>query len=811
MRKWWPLVAICLGSFILLLDVTIVNVALPRMASDFHASFSSLQWVVDAYSLALAAMLLALGSLADLYGHRRLYVGGLVLFAAASLSCALAPNAGALVASRAVQGIGGAAMFATSAALLTKNYQGRDRGVAFGYWGAVNGAGAAAGPVLGGLLTQGIGWQAIFLVNVPIAAVTVALTLRAVAKDPEHAADRAGGVDLPGAITFTVCAASLTYALIRGGEAGWSDRATLISFAVAAAALLVFVLVELRSSRPMLDLGLLRTPSFAGLMIGALLMQGAAFGGLVLVSVWMQSLLGLDPIPSGLALLPLSLVSFAVSAIAGRFVQRMPARYPIGAGGLIVGAGLLLLQQQISADSGRSSLYLGLAVIGLGIGLATPVLVSAAMGSVPPQRIGMAGGAVNTFRQLGLTLGIAVFAALFTGRAQSALERAGGRIPDPHGAASALGSGETYAVIQSAPAASRQAVAGLAHQAFAAGLDRIFLIGALAAGVAGVLALLLVNPRTAAARPTGRPADGEAAEPAGTPASASAPTTAEARAMTPAQIPAQSPAPADCGVYGRVLGSGGRPAAGGAVTVTDPAGRQIARVRAAESDGGYAVDLPKAGGYVLIAIAPGHQPEAATLAVAGTRPTARDFVLAGTARPVRGVVRNAATGAPVGGALVVATDPGGSVRGSAATEADGAYRLDLAPGETDPAPAGRSVPSLATLAISAPGHRPVALPFEPAGRRPVVADVELPPAAAVRGTVRRTDGTPLPDARVVLLDPAGSALRSIRTGEDGGYHFADLDDSAYTVVASGYPPVRTRVSLAGRGREGLDLTLAHQE
>ncbi|OIV37793.1 MFS transporter [Mangrovactinospora gilvigrisea] len=416
MRKWWPLVAICLGSFVLLLDVTIVNVALPRMARDFGASFSALQWVVDAYALALAAVLLVLGSVADLCGHRRVYLGGLVLFAAASAACAAAPDAAALVASRAVQGIGGAAMFATATALLTKTYAGRDRGVAFGYWGAVNGAGAAAGPLLGGLLTQHIGWQAIFLVNVPIVALTVGLTLRAVAPDGRQAAGAGRGgrrLDVPGAAAFTACAALLTFALIRGGGHGWTDGAALGAFGGAAAALLVFVLVERASGDPMLDLGLMRSPSFAGLMASAVLLQGAAFGPLVLVSMWLQSRsgsgLGLAPVPAGMALLPLSGVSFAVSAVAGRWIQRLPARWAIGVGLLVIAAGLLLMRHQLVPGAGRSALYAGFAVMGVGVGLATPVLASAAMAAVPPRRIGMAGGAVNTFRQLGMTLAIAAF------------------------------------------------------------------------------------------------------------------------------------------------------------------------------------------------------------------------------------------------------------------------------------------------------------------------------------------------------------------------------------------------------------------
>lgn len=263
MRKWLPLVAICLGAFILLVDVTIVNVALPRMADDLHASFASLQWVIDIYALALAALLMVTGSLADLFGHRRLYALGLTVFALASLACALAPNAAVLITARAVQGVGGAAMFATSAALVSATYHGRDRGVAFGVWGAVNGAAAAAGPIVGGLLTEGFGWQAIFLVNLPIAVVAVALTLR-VLPAPAPAARSGARLDLPGAAAFTLAAAALTYALIRGGEHGWGDALTVSAFVVAALAAVGFVVAEHRSSHPMLELALLRRPPSPG-------------------------------------------------------------------------------------------------------------------------------------------------------------------------------------------------------------------------------------------------------------------------------------------------------------------------------------------------------------------------------------------------------------------------------------------------------------------------------------------------------------------------------------------------------------------
>ena len=451
MRKWLPLVAICLGAFILLVDVTIVNVALPRMADDLHASFTSLQWVIDVYALALAALLMVTGSLADLFGHRRLYTAGLTVFALASLACALAPNAAVLITARGVQGAGGAAMFATSAALVSTTYHARDRGIAFGVWGAVNGAAAAAGPIMGGLLTEGFGWQAIFLVNLPIAVAAVALTLRVLPAGRRGA----GRLDVPGALTFTLAAASLTYALIRGGEHGWGDGLTVAAFVAAGAAAVAFVPVELRSKHPMLDLALLRRPAFAGLLTGALLYQMAAFSGLVFVSLWLQNVLGLSPVRSGLALMPLAGTSFLVAAVAGRHMHKLAPRIPIGVGLLVIAGGSLLLWGSVHTGSGQSALFAGLAVVGAGVGLATPVLVSAAVDAVPPARAGMAGAAVNTFRQLGLTLGIALFGAVFTARLRSAPSiRAG----------------------------------------YASGIDRVSLLAAAAALIGGVVVLLAVRP-----------------------------------------------------------------------------------------------------------------------------------------------------------------------------------------------------------------------------------------------------------------------------------------------------------------------------
>ncbi|MFJ9337703.1 DHA2 family efflux MFS transporter permease subunit [Streptomyces sp. NPDC101733] len=499
MRKWLPLTAVSLGAFMLLVDVTIVTVALPDMASDMHTGFADLQWVMDVYALALAALLLGAGSLADRIGRRRVYLGGLGVFAAASLACGLATGPTALIAFRAVQGIGGAAMFATTMALLSGAYQGRDRGIAFGVWGAVNGAAAAAGPIIGGLLTESFGWRWIFFINLPVCALAVYVTLKAVA---ESRNPHATGLDLPGMAAFTAGAASLTYALIRVGENGWTSAATLGLLGVSAAAFVAFVVIELRSSRPMLDLSLFRSRDFVAVMVGGLLLSGAAFSYLMYVSLWLQSAEGMGPVAAGLVLVPLSLAAFAVSAVAGRFLHGAPARLTIGGGLLLIGVGALLQAWMLDDGDGWTALVPGLVLTGVGVGMATPQLASVAMAAVAPARAGMAGGALNTARQLGNALGIAVLGALFHAGLTDALSG------QPHGTADVLASGGAGRLLAAAPAARDWVEA-----AFASGLRDTFVASG-AMGLAGALAVALLIRRPAAKDPAAGGAPGGASVPA---------------------------------------------------------------------------------------------------------------------------------------------------------------------------------------------------------------------------------------------------------------------------------------------------------
>ncbi|WP_067465448.1 MFS transporter [Actinomadura macra] len=475
MGRWGPLTAVCAGTFMLLVDVNIVTVALPEMAVGLGTSYGALQWVMDVYALVLAAALLAAGGLADLVGRRRVYVAGLAVFTLASLACGVAPASPALIAARAVQGAGAAAMFATTVALVNASYQGRDRGVAFGVWGAVSGAAAGAGPVIGGLLTAHLGWRWIFLVNLPAGAAAVVLALRVLAESRDPAARR---IDVPGVVSFAAAAATLTYALTRAGEAGWRSPAVIGTAAAGLLALAVFAAVEAGNPHPLLDLRLFRGPSFTGIMIASLVLSGAAFSYLPYTSLWLQTVQGQDAVAAGLVLLPISGLSFAVSALAGRFLNGVSPRWTVGAGMLLIGFGTLG-QAVLAAGSGWTALVPGLAVTGVGVGLAMPTVTAAAMASVPPERGGMAAGAVGTVRQLGYALGVAVLGSVFRTTMERSLEH---RVPDGDAAAHALTGGRASGVPQAA-----------AHAAFASGLNAACATAGVVALAAGVAALVLIR------------------------------------------------------------------------------------------------------------------------------------------------------------------------------------------------------------------------------------------------------------------------------------------------------------------------------
>ncbi len=486
MRKWGPLIAVCMGTFMLLLDVTIVTVALPAMAGALKASLSDLQWVIDIYALALAALLLGAGSAADTLGRRKVYAFGTVLFAAASMACGLSTGSGMLVAMRCVQGIGGAAMFATTLSLLGAAYRGRERGIAFGVWGSVAGAAAALGPVIGGLLTQNLDWRWIFFVNVPVSVAAVVLTLRFVTESRGAKGQR---IDVWGTLTWTVFAGSATYAVIRANVVGWGAVRTLGMFALAVVALAAFLLIERRTTHPMLDPRLFRGASFDVVMLASFAMNAAAFGVLPYTSIWLQTVLGFSPLKGGLVLVPLAAAAFVVAALSGRLMHGVQARFTVGGGLLLIGVGVLA-QGVLHAGSTFTALTPGLVIAGAGVGLCNPALSQAALDSVPPHRAGMAGGAMNTFRQLGYALGVAVFGTLAASRMTRSLT---GHAPDPHRSAQALAGGAAPQLLAHVPAGARAAAEHALRAAFASGLDTAVLWAGAVGLVAGVLVLVFVR------------------------------------------------------------------------------------------------------------------------------------------------------------------------------------------------------------------------------------------------------------------------------------------------------------------------------
>ena len=497
MRRWLPLMTICLGTFMLLVDVTIVNVALPRMVVDLHASFGALQWVVDAYALALAAVLLGVGAIADLAGHRRAYVAGLVVFALSSLVCGIAPGPTTLIAARAVQGIGAAAMFATTFALLNSSYAGRDRGTAFGIWGAVAGASAAIGPVVGGLLTEGVSWRWIFFVNLPASVLAIALCVFVLTDVHETVRRR---VDVPGMLAFSGAAAAATYALIRANEEGWSNALTWWVLALAVALLAAFVWTEARSPHPLLDLALLRVRSFAGVLVAGLLLPFAAFAAFTYTSIWLQSVLGMSPVQAGLTGIPMSAMAFVVSATVSRHLHGMRADRVIGGGLVLIGLGGVVGAVLVHGSARWQALVPGYLLIGVGVGVATPILGSVAMSIVPPQRGGMAAGAVNTMRQLGFAFGIAVLGSVFAARAQSSLSADGAA--DAARTARAVAGGQAPELLARVPSAGRDAFAGSVHAAAAGGVQGAFAISGAVGLAAAVLVLVLMRPAAVPAAAT---------------------------------------------------------------------------------------------------------------------------------------------------------------------------------------------------------------------------------------------------------------------------------------------------------------------
>ncbi|MFB7617560.1 MFS transporter [Kitasatospora sp. NPDC056181] len=494
-RKWWTLVAVSVATFMLLLDITVVNVALPSIRKDLGASFTDLQWVFDAYALSLAALVLTAGSLADRLGRRRAFAAGLVIFSGASLLCALAPNPTFLNVSRAVQGVGGAVMFAVSLALVAQEFPpGRERGTAMGLYGATIGVAVAVGPLVGGALTDTLGWESIFYLNVPIGAAALVVTYLKLAESRDPNATR---VDWAGVATFSTALFLFVLALVRGNAEGWGSTLIVSLFAGSAVLLTAFVVVELRVPEPMLPLGLFRRHAFTGVQLAAFAVSSSLFALFLYLTLYLQNYLGLSPFAAGVRYLPITMLSFVVAPVAGLLLSRVQARLMLFVGLVAVGAGLLLMGD-VQADDEWTGLLAGFLVGGAGVGLINPVIADVAVSVVPKEKSGMAAGINDTFRQVGIAVGIAVWGAIFVGRGADKVRELTAGTPTAEGSQpreliEAASSGSLPQVLDAVPEPARQAVRDAARAGFLDGLNTVLLLGGLVSLVGAVLALWLVR------------------------------------------------------------------------------------------------------------------------------------------------------------------------------------------------------------------------------------------------------------------------------------------------------------------------------
>ncbi|MHB8468342.1 MAG: MFS transporter [Gaiellaceae bacterium] len=416
-RKWRALIVVCVAIFMLLLDITVVNVALPDIQRSLHTSFTDLQWVVDAYALMLATAMLNAGSLGDLLGRKRVFIAGVGMFTVASALCGAATSPVFLNLARGFQGIGGAVMFAVSLAIVSQEFHGRERGTAFGIWGATVGFAVAVGPMVGGALTTWAGWRWIFFVNLPIGVVCAAgawLYLHE-SRDEEHA-----GFDVPGLLTLSAGLFALVLGLLRGNDWHWGSGREIGLFGASAALLVAFVVVEWRQASPMFDLRLFSNRTFTGAQIVAFSIAMSMFSMFLYLTLYLQNYLGYSPIAAGMRILPLSILSFVAAPLSGRLTGKLPPRILIGVGLALVGLSLALMSG-IAVSSGWTTLLAGLLIGGFGIGMVNPPLATAAVGTVQARLAGRASGINNTFRQVGIATGIAVFGALLQSRIASEL------------------------------------------------------------------------------------------------------------------------------------------------------------------------------------------------------------------------------------------------------------------------------------------------------------------------------------------------------------------------------------------------------
>jgi EmrB/QacA subfamily drug resistance transporter len=408
-RKWWTLAAVSFGLFMIMLDNTIVNVALPSIQRDLHIGISELEWIVNGYALTFAVIMLTGGKLADMFGRRLIFIVGLLIFTASSLACGLAPDAHFLIGARVAQGVGSALMNPATLSIITATFPPRQRGMAIGIWAGTSAMALAIGPLLGGIITQQINWSWIFFINVPVGILGVIVARLVITETRDTSAEQR--LDLPGLLASAIGLFALTYGLIEANNYGWASARILALFAIAVAGLAAFVVLELRQRIPMLDLSLFKNSTFAGANAVMMLVALAMFGVFFYVSLYMQNILHYSPTKAGASFLPMTVLIILIAPIAGKFSDRVGSRWMMGGGMLLVAVSLAIFSR-LDLHGTFWDLLPGLIVGGLGMALVMTPTTAAAMGSVEVDKAGVGSAVLNSMRQVGGSLGIAIMGAI---------------------------------------------------------------------------------------------------------------------------------------------------------------------------------------------------------------------------------------------------------------------------------------------------------------------------------------------------------------------------------------------------------------
>ncbi|CAL9497139.1 MFS transporter [Streptomyces sp. NPDC101221] len=822
-----------LGMFCAILSSTIVTNALPEIIGDLGGGQSAYTWVVTASLLTMTASTPLWGKLADLFSKKALVQIALIVFVIGSVVAGLAQNPAMLITARAIQGLGAGGLSALAQIIMAAMIAPRERGRYSGYLGATFAVATVGGPLLGGVITDTswLGWRWCLYVGVPFAILAL-VVLQKTLHLP--VVKRKVKVDWAGAffVTAAVCLL-LIWVTFADDKYSWMSWQTGVMVGGAIVLTLLFLLVESKASEPIIPLRLFRNRTITLASLASLFVGIAMFAGTVYFSQYFQLARDKSPTMSGVMTIPMIGGLFVSSTVSGIIITKTGKwKRWLLSGGVLLTAGLGLLST-MRYDTPYWHIGIFMALMGLGVGMMMQNLVLCTQNQVDPGDLGSASSTVTFFRSLGGAVGVSVLGSIMSTRiSHYATDSIGQLKPeDQMAAGKALGSGQ-IPDMDLLPAPIRTWL----ESAYGHGIADIFLYVAPIALLGflvtlfikevplrtkGALAQAAESSAESAPPVAGAPAEavrvaGEpvpagamaavSATPSGDPAASAVSDTAVSPAAGPAATQRlaavasatgsgepQAPVSGGIAVRGFVRGAESAPVPQAAVTLISLAGRQLGR-SVAQADGSYAVDAPGAGSYVLIASADGFQPQASTIVV-NDEPVAYDILLSGTSG-LTGLVRAVESGLPVKDAMVIVTDVRGDLLASATTGEAGEFAFT------------ELVPGTVTVAVNAAGYRPRALPLEVGGTGVTRVEVDLQAGAQVQGVVRAPHG-PLADARVTLVDAAGNVIGTATTGADGAYAFTDLDAGEYTVIATGYPPVATALTVAGPGADGHDIELAH--